>query len=297
MHVPVMLAECLEYLAPKAGAVILDATCGLGGHTRALAQAGATVIACDRDLESLELAKENTLEFADRIRYQQATFAELGGVLAAQNKTTTGQVDGLLADLGVSRYQLTAGERGFSLMADGPLDMRMDRSRGRTAAEIVNYESEKELADLIYRLGEERRSRQIARAIVRARPITTTGHLAKVIEGAAHRTSKIHPATQTFMSLRIAVNQENEQLDALLEAIPKVVKPGGRVVILTFMSLEDRTVKRSFQAMAKDGIVRILTRHVVRPAEEELRANPPSRSAKLRAVEIEESYGDPGKHV
>ena len=184
MHVPVMLAECLEYLAPKAGAVILDATCGLGGHTRALAQAGATVIACDRDLESLELAKENTLEFADRIRYQQATFAELGGVLAAQNKTTTGQVDGLLADLGVSRYQLTTGERGFSLMADGPLDMRLDRSQGSTAADIVNYESEKALADLIYKLGEERRSRQIARAIVRARPITTTGHLAKVIEQA-----------------------------------------------------------------------------------------------------------------
>jgi len=294
MHVPVMLAECMEYLAPKPGSVILDATCGLGGHTRALAEAGATVIACDRDLESLERAKENTVEFSGHIRFHQATFAQIGETLAAESGT---QLDGLLADLGVSRYQLTTGERGFSLMADGPLDMRMDRSRGRTAAEIVNYESEKELADLIYRLGEERRSRQIARAIVRARPITTTGHLAKVIEGAAHRTSKIHPATQTFMSLRIAVNQENEQLDALLEAIPKVVKPGGRVVILTFMSLEDRTVKRSFQAMAKDGIVRILTRHVVRPAEEELRANPPSRSAKLRAVEIEESYGDPGKHV
>jgi 16S rRNA (cytosine1402-N4)-methyltransferase len=297
MHVPVMLGECLEYLAPKAGAVILDATCGLGGHTRALAEAGAMVIACDRDLESLELAKENTLEFADRIRYQQATFAELGGVLAAQNKTTTGQVDGLLADLGVSRYQLTTGERGFSLMADGPLDMRLDRSQGSTAADIVNYESEKALADLIYKLGEERRSRQIARAIVRARPIMTTGHLAKVIEQAALRTGKIHPATQTFMALRSAVNQEAEQLDALLEEIPRVLKPGGRAVIITFMSIEDRTVKRNFQAMAKDGVARILTRHVVRPAEQEVRANPPSRSAKLRAVEIEESYGDPGKHL
>jgi 16S rRNA (cytosine1402-N4)-methyltransferase len=288
----------MEYLAPKPGSVILDATCGLGGHTRALAEAGATVIACDRDLESLERARESTVEFSERIRFHQATFAQIGETLAAESCT---QLDGLLADLGVSRYQLTTGERGFSLMADGPLDMRMDRSRGRTAAEIVNYESEKELADLIYRLGEERRSRQIARAIVRARPITTTGHLAKVIEGAAHRTSRqgprIHPATQAFMALRIAVNQENEQLDALLEAIPKVVKPGGRVVIITFMSIEDRTVKRSFQAMAKDGIARILTRHVVRPAEEELRANPPSRSAKLRALEIEVSYGDPGKHV
>jgi 16S rRNA (cytosine1402-N4)-methyltransferase len=294
MHTPVMLAECMEYLAPRPDSFILDATCGLGGHTRALAEAGATVIACDRDLESLERAKETTVEFSERIRFHQATFAQIGETLAAESII---KLDGLLADLGVSRYQLTTGERGFSLMADGPLDMRMDRSRGRTAAEIVNYESEKQLADLIYKLGEERRSRQIARAIVRARPITTTGHLAKVIEGAAPRTSKIHPATQSFMALRIAVNQENEQLDALLEAIPRVVRPGGRVVILTFMSLEDRTVKRSFQAMAKDGAARILTRHVVRPAEEELRANPPSRSAKLRALEIEESYGDPGKHV
>jgi 16S rRNA (cytosine1402-N4)-methyltransferase len=294
MHVPVMLGECLEYLAPKPGSVILDATCGLGGHTRALAAAGATVIACDRDRESLELAKENTVDFAKRIRFHQATFAQIGEVLAAEKIK---QLDGLLADLGVSRYQLTTGERGFSLMSDGPLDMRMDRSQGRTAAEIVNYESEKQLADLIYRLGEERRSRQIARAIVRARPITTTGQLAKLIEEAAHRTSKIHPATQTFMALRIAVNQENEQLDALLEGISRLVKPGGRAVIITFMSIEDRTVKRSFQAMAKDGVARILTRHVVRPAEEELRANPPSRSAKLRALEIEEGYGDPGKHV
>jgi 16S rRNA (cytosine1402-N4)-methyltransferase len=294
MHVPVMLAECLEYLAPRVGSVVLDATCGLGGHTRALAQAGATVIACDRDLESLTLAKENTREFADRIRFRKATFAELGGVAAAESIT---QLDGLLADLGVSRYQLTTGERGFSLMSDGPLDMRLDRSQGATAADIVNYESEKQLADLIYRLGEERRSRQIARAIVRARPIMTTGHLAKVIEQAAPRTAKIHPATQTFMALRSAVNQEGEQLEALLEQIPRLVKPGGRAVIVTFMSLEDRTVKRSFQAMAKDGIARILTRHVVRPSEQEIHTNPPSRSAKLRALEIEESYGDPGKHV
>jgi len=289
-----MLAECLEYLAPKLGSVILDATCGLGGHTRALAEAGATVIACDRDAESLEIAKENTREFADRIRFRKATFAELGGVPAAESCI---QLDGLLADLGVSRYQLTTGERGFSLMSDGPLDMRLDRSQGTTAADIVNYESEKELADLIYRLGEERRSRQIARAIVRARPIMTTGHLAKVIEQAASRTGKIHPATQTFMALRSAVNQEGEQLEALLQWIPRLVKPGGRAAIITFMSIEDRTVKQSFQAMARDGVARILTRHVIRPTAEEIRVNPPSRSAKLRAVEIEESYGDPGKHV
>ncbi len=170
-------------------------------------------------------------------------------------------------------------------MSDGPLDMRQDRGQERSASDIVNYESEKELADLIYQLGEERRSRRIARAIVRARPIHTTGQLAKLIEQAVPRTGKIHPATQTFMALRIAVNEENEELEALLGAIPRLVKPGGRVVVLTFMSLEDRKVKQSFQAMAREGLAKILTRHVVRPAEEEIRDNAPSRSAKLRALE------------
>jgi 16S rRNA (cytosine1402-N4)-methyltransferase len=162
----------------------------------------------------------------------------------------------------------------------------MDRGQSRSASDIVNYESEKNLADLIYQLGEERRSRRIARAIVRARPIHTTGQLAKLIEQAVPRTGKIHPATQTFMALRIAVNEENEELEALLGAIPRLVKPGGRVVVLTFMSLEDRKVKQGFQALARDGRANILTRHVVRPAEEEIRDNPPSRSAKLRASEI-----------
>lgn len=278
-----MLAECLEYLAPKPGKIILDATAGLGGHTRAIAAAGATVIACDRDAESLERARENTVELADRIRFHQATFAQLREVLAAEKIT---QLDGLLADLGVSRYQLTSGERGFSLMTDGVLDMRMDRSQGLTAADIVNFESEKQIADVLYRFGEERRARKIARAIVRGRPIQTSGQLAKLIEQAVPRTSKIHPATQSFMALRIAVNQELEQLDALLGSIPQMVKPGGRVVVVTFMSLEDRKVKQAFQAMAKDGRAQILTRHVVRPAEEEIRANPASRSAKLRAAEM-----------
>ena len=186
---------------------------------------------------------------------------------------TRAQVDGLLADLGVSKYQLTSSERGFSLMTDGALDMRMDRGQERSAFDIVNYESEKELADLIYQLGEEGRSRRIARAIVRARPIHTTGQLAKLIEQAVPRTGKIHPATQTFMALRIAVNEENEELEALLGAVPTLVKPGGRVVVLTFMSLEDRKVKQGFQAMAREGQAQILTRHVVRPAEDEIRDN------------------------
>ena len=289
MHTPVMLAECLEYLALKPNGVYLDATAGLGGHTgaiaRQLAELGGSgfVMACDRDAESLEIAKTNTADVSSKIRFHQSLFSQLGERLTAEGVS---QLDGLLADLGVSRYQLTDGERGFSLMADGPLDMRMGRDIPGTAADIVNFESEKELADLIFGLGEERRSRSIARAIVRARPIKTTGQLAKLIEGVVPRTEKIHPATRTFMALRIAVNRELEELDALLESIPRLVKPGGRAVIVTFMSLEDRKVKQSFQALAKAGRARILTRHVVRPAEEEIRDNPPSRSAKLRAVEL-----------
>jgi 16S rRNA (cytosine1402-N4)-methyltransferase len=288
-HVPVMLAECLEYLAIRPDGVYADLTAGLGGHAGAIAERltglgpGGLVLACDRDAESLSMARANTAAFAERIHFHHTSFSQVGGALAAEGIL---QVDGLLADLGVSRYQLTEPERGFSLMADGPLDARMDRSQQQTAADLVNFESEKELADLIYKLGEERRSRKIARAIVRARPINTTGQLAKLIEQAVPRTGKIHPATQTFMALRIAVNGENEELDALLESIPRLVKPGGRAVVLTFMSIEDRKVKQSFQAMARSGQVQILTRHVVRPAEEEIRSNPPSRSAKLRAVEL-----------
>jgi len=280
-----MLREVMEYLAVRPEGVYLDATAGMGGHAGAIARQLDTglVLACDRDAESLARARANTADASSRIRFHKVSFSLVGEALAAEHIT---QLDGLLADLGVSRYQLTEGERGFSLMADGPLDMRMDRSRGRTAADIVNYESEKELADLIFKLGEERRSRKIARAIVRARPIQTTGQLAKLIEGAAPRTGKLHPATLTFMALRIAVNEEMEELDALLASVPKLVKPGGRVVVVTFMSLEDRKVKQSFQALAKDGRAKILTRHVVRPTEEEIRGNPPSRSAKLRAVEM-----------
>ncbi|MEI9811318.1 MAG: 16S rRNA (cytosine(1402)-N(4))-methyltransferase [Acidobacteriota bacterium] len=185
-------------------------------------------------------------------------------------------------------------------MADGPLDMRMGRGVSGDAAEpadaasIVNFSSEKDLANLIYEFGEERRSRQIARAIVRARPIQTTAQLAKLIEGAVPRTGKIHPATQTFMALRIAVNREFEELDALLESLPKLIKPGGRAVFLTYHSLEDRKVKHGFQAMAKEGRANLLTRHVVKPAEQEVRDNPPSRSAKLRAVEM--CGAEPARH-
>jgi 16S rRNA (cytosine1402-N4)-methyltransferase len=289
MHTPVMLGECLEYLAIQPDGIFLDATAGLGGHSGAIAARLTTgfVIANDRDAESLELARANTIEQlgsqADRIRFHQGSFTDLKSALTASGVR---QVDGLLADLGVSRYQLTDPARGFSLMADGPLDMRMDRSGGSTAAELVNFTSEKELADLIFQFGEERRSRKIARAIVRARPISTTGRLAHVIEEAVPRTTRLHPATQTFMALRLAVNDEQGELDGLLAAAPDLVKTGGRVVILSFMSLEDRKVKQSFQALTRAGRATLLTKHVVRPTLEETRDNPPSRSAKLRAVEM-----------
>jgi len=280
-----MLRESLEYLAIRPHGVYLDATAGLGGHTLAIAErlTSGLVLACDRDADSLEQARANTADYSSRIRYRKILFSQLGEALAAEGIS---QLDGLLADLGVSRYQLTSAERGFSFSADGPLDMRQDRDQPLTAADIVNFESEHQLADLIYQFGEERRSRRIARAVVRARPITTTGQLAKLIEGAVPRTGKLHPATQTFMALRIVVNRELEELDALLESIPRLVKPGGRAVFITFMSLEDRRVKQAFQAMARAGQAEILTRHVIRPTQEEIAENLASRSAKLRAVQL-----------
>lgn len=284
-HVPVMPGECLEYLAVRPDGIYCDATAGLGGHTAAIAArlTSGFVIANDRDAESLAMAARNTAEYADRIRWRHGSFGELDQGLRACG---VDRVDGLLADLGVSRFQLTEPSRGFSLMASGPLDMRMDRSQGRTADELVNFTSEKELADLIFQFGEERRSRKISRAIVRARPIHTTQQLARVIEQAVPRTSKLHPATLTFMALRLVVNDEPGELDKLLSVAPDLVKTGGRIVILSFMSLEDRKVKQSFQAWARAGRATLLTRHVVRPTDQEIHDNPPSRSAKLRAVEM-----------
>jgi 16S rRNA (cytosine1402-N4)-methyltransferase len=285
MHYSVMLAESLDYLAIRPDGVYLDATAGLAGHTGAIARRLTTgmVLAADRDAESLEQARQNTLDVADRIRFVHSRFSDLA---AALSQMGIEQVDGLLADLGVSRYQLTAPERGFSIMAEGPVDMRMDRGEEQTASDIVNYAAEQQLADLISQLGDERRSRRIARAIVRARPIRNTRHLAEVIESAVPRSGPIHPATRSFMALRLAVNNEPAELEALLETAPKIVKPGGRFVVLTFMSSEDRMVKQAFQRFGREGKAVVLTRHVVPPTDEEIRQNPPSRSAKLRAVEI-----------
>ena len=280
-----MRGQALEYLAVRADGVYVDATMGLGGHTVAIAEllSSGFVLANDRDAESQQLALPAIQPVADRVRLHHGRFSELPQALAANGIE---RVDGLLADLGVSRNQLTEPERGFSFMSDAPLDMRMDRSQGESAAELINYSPEKDLADLIFQNGEERRSRRIARAIVRARPLRTTGQLARVIETAVPRTGRLHPATQTFMAIRIAVNGELEELDALLALAPQLMKPGGRIVIITFMSLEDRRVKHSFQSLARADQALLLTRHVVRPSAEEVAANPASRSAKLRAIEV-----------
>jgi len=280
-----MPTEVMEYLAVKPAGRYLDATTGMGGHTSEIARRldAGTLVACDRDAESLDMARANLGELAGRIHFRQALFSELEQVLDSMGG---GKLDGLVADLGVSRYQLTDAERGFSFNANSALDMRMDRSQGETASDLVNSMSEHALADLIYNLGEERRSRRIARAIVRCRPLHSTQDLVRAVERAVPRTGRLHPATQTFMALRIAVNREQEELDRLLESIPKLVAVGGRVVIITFMSLEDRRVKRGFQALARDGRARILTRHVVTPRDAEVSSNPASRSAKLRALEV-----------
>jgi 16S rRNA (cytosine1402-N4)-methyltransferase len=264
--------------------VILDATAGMGGHTGLIAArlTTGTVVACDRDGESLEMARANTAQWAARIRYRKARFSELRQAIEAEGFQ---KVDGLLADLGVSRYQLVESpERGFSFLTDGPLDMRMDRDTGMTAGELVNFTAEKAIADLIYQLGEERGARKIARAIVRARPIRSTLHLADAVSRAVPRTGRLHPATKTFMALRRAVNDEPRELERLLEIGPEILKSGGRMVVISFMSSEDRAVKERFKELGREGRAVILTKHPLQPSDEETSHNPPSRSAKLRAV-------------
>jgi 16S rRNA (cytosine1402-N4)-methyltransferase len=279
MHYPVLCAEALEYLAIRLDGIYLDATAGLGGHTREIARRLTTgfVIANDRDTESLEFARANTAEFAARIRFRQGKFSELQGIE---------KVNGLIADLGVSRYQLTEPHRGFSILTDGPLDMRMDQSQRMTAGDLVNSAAEKALADWIYQFGEERRARRIARAIVRARPIRSTLHLAGVVERAVPRTGHLHPATRTFMALRMVVNDEQGELDRLLDLAPGLVAAGGRMVVISFMSLEDRKVKERFRSWGREGRAEVLTKRPVTPSQQEIQDNPASRSAKLRAAAL-----------
>jgi 16S rRNA (cytosine1402-N4)-methyltransferase len=288
MHISVMPEEVLEWLNIRPEGRYLDATAGLGGHTGLIARrlTAGLVIANDRDPVSLEMARRNTAEWSARIRFHQGPFGSLAEAVA---EAGGGKLDGILADLGVSRYQLTDPGRGFSFMADGPLDMRMDQSTGTTAADLVNFTDEKTLADLIYQLGEERRARRVARALVRARPIRSTLHLADVVLRAVPRTGRIHPATRTFMALRMAVNDEPGELDRLLEGAPELLNAGGRMVVISFMSIDDRKVKVRFRTLGREGRAAVLTKHPLEPSEEETARNPASRSAKLRALEWRES--------
>jgi 16S rRNA (cytosine1402-N4)-methyltransferase len=290
-HVPVLLNEAIEYLQVRPGSTILDATLGLAGHAteivRRLGPAGR-LIGFDRDPQAMALAKEQLDRTCEELG-EQAPAIELIGepFSAAPLHVTPGSLDGMLADIGVSSLQLNEASRGFSFMADAALDMRMDTRSGITAAQVVNEASERELADLIYEYGEERRSRRIARAIVRGRPITTTGQLARVVAQAAPamKSDRIHAATRTFQALRIHVNRELEEIRALLEAAPKLLKPSGRLVVIGFHSLEDRILKDSLREGAQRGIWTVLTKKPVTPGEEEIEQNPRSRSAKLRAAE------------
>src|SRR5271169_2404092 len=294
-HVSVLLQQAIEFLAVRRGGIYIDATLGLGGHSWEIARrlgAAGHLIGIDKDPAALERARERLTnppeEWAadwPRIELVHASFAQVAQHVAPAS------ADGLLADLGVSSMQLEDAARGFSFQADGPLDMRMNTQSGLTAEQVVNRFDERELADAIYEFGEERRSRRIARAIVRARPIRTTAHLAEVVSAAARPMNqaerRIHPATKTFQALRILVNRELDDLRELLSsgAAPQVLKPGGRLVVISFHSLEDRIVKDALREGSHDGVYRVLTKKPATAEEEEIARNPRSRSAKLRAAE------------
>jgi 16S rRNA (cytosine1402-N4)-methyltransferase len=288
-HVPVLLQPAIEFLAVRRGRIYIDATLGLGGHSFEIAKRlgpQGRLIAFDKDPAALQRARERlhpTTSEWPQIELVHASFADVA------EHVKSASADGLLADVGVSSMQFEDAARGFSFQAEGPLDMRMNPQSGLTAEQVVNRFDERELADAIYEFGEERRSRRIARAIVRARPIHTTAQLAAVISAAARPMNqaerRIHPATKTFQALRILVNRELDDLRALLGSAPAVLKPGGRLVVISFHSLEDRIVKDALRDGARDGLYRVLTKKPVVAGDEEIELNPRSRSAKLRAAE------------
>jgi 16S rRNA (cytosine1402-N4)-methyltransferase len=288
-HEPVMVAEILEWLEPSRGGLFVDCTVGLGGHSRALLRAGATrVLGIDRDPEALRVAADVLAEWSDRMELVHADFRDLARIL--DDRGISGMA-GAVADLGVSSMQFDEEGRGFSFRRDEPLDMRMDRTEGPTAAELIRGLEEEELANVIYRYGEERFSRRIARGIVRAReagPIATTGQLAEIVRRAVPRRGyqRIDPATRTFQALRIWVNRELERLDDFLAGASRRLQAGARLAVITFHSLEDRIVKHTFRALEHgEAALRVLTRHPLVPGEEELARNPRARSAKLRVIE------------
>ena len=290
-HAPVLFEETMDLLRVRPGSTVVDCTLGLAGHASGIVRllgAEGHLIGFEWDAEAMELAKAKLDQvcgelgsYAPRVTLIDEAYSSI------ESHLPPASVDALVADFGVSSLQLDEARRGFSFMADGPLDMRHNQRSELTAAQVVNEANEGELADLIYKYGEERRSRRIARAVVHGRPITTTGQLARIVTSAAHITKheKIHPATRTFQALRIYVNRELDEICALLEAAPMLLKPSARLVVISFHSLEDRIAKDSLREGARRGIWEILTKKPVIAGEDELERNPRSRSAKLRAAE------------
>jgi 16S rRNA (cytosine1402-N4)-methyltransferase len=291
-HVSVLLKEAIDFLAIRRGGTYIDATVGLGGHSYEIASRlgpQGHLIGFDKDTNALKLAEQKLSRIGGdsrpKITLLHASYAEL------PQSVPPASADGLLADLGVSSLQFGDPVRGFSFQAEGPLDMRMEPQGDLTADQVVNRMREEDLANVIYEFGEERRSRRIARAIVRARPVRTTAHLAQVISAALRSMNrpgvrdKIHPATRAFQAIRIFVNRELDDLKALLQAAPQVLRPGGKLVMISFHSLEDRIVKDALRDGGKGGIYNVLTKKPVEASEEEIDRNPRSRSAKLRAAE------------
>jgi 16S rRNA (cytosine1402-N4)-methyltransferase len=292
-HVPVLLKEAIDFLAVKRGGTYLDATVGLGGHSCEIAKrlgAPGHLIGFDKDPAALNIARVK-LETSAGVSPANADWPTItllhGSFAELANDQRPATIDGILADLGVSSLQLADPARGFSFQAEGPLDMRMNPMSSETAEQVVNHIDERKLADVIYEFGEERRSRRIARAIVRSRPIRTTTQLVEVVSAAARsmKHERIHPATRTFQALRIFVNRELDDLKALLETAPTVLKPGGRLVVISFHSLEDRIVKDALRDGARQGWYQLLTKKPVTASEQEIDRNPRSRSAKMRAAE------------
>ena len=289
-HVPVMTAEVLQHLRPEQGGLFVDCTVGLGGHSRALLEAGATrVIGLDRDLDALARAGETLAPWGDRVELVHADYRAIAEVLDSRRIAT---VDGALADLGVSSMQFDTPGRGFSFQRDEPLDMRMDRSQGETAADFVARATESELADTIFQYGEERFSRRIARALVetrRAAPVSSTAQLAAIVRRSIPRRGymRIDPATRTFQALRIWVNRELDGLDRFLEAAASRLRAGARLAVITFHSLEDRIVKHTLRTLQQRdaALVKVLTKKPLIPADDEVQRNPRARSAKLRVAE------------
>lgn len=290
-HISVMLNEVIDHLQPKADGIYIDGTLGMGGHSDALLSklnAQGRLIGLDRDHSALVLAHDRLRNHGEKFIGIHNDFRHIPEVLKS---LAVDSVDGILLDLGISSFQLDDPQRGFSFLSDGPLDMRMDKSSFISAEEMINSLSEKELSDIFYNFGEERFSNRIARLIVARRqtaPIKTTSELAQLVSKAmpyGHRREKIHPATRTFQAIRIAVNRELEALETALNNCISSLKTGGRIVVISFHSLEDRIVKEKFRYFAQQGQLNILTKKPLRPSEQECRDNSRSRSAKLRAAE------------